>query len=182
MKIITSLGSAVLMVARGELNENEIFIVASTRVSTKEKLEELIKDYSSWRWVYLTEEQEEQVNCIDDLEESFAKEESFHRENAILCGEICRRLFANSRVFQYRLIELTDMRKYNYKLWCHDYGSSSNIIRLNVNNSPDQLVYSKLNEYVEWYQENELAEWLDYLFPNGLNSIEQLESLATRLD
>lgn len=181
MKIITSLGSAVRIIAEGILNENEIFIVANTRVSTKEKLEELIKDYSTWRWNYLTEEQEKEVCCIEDREERWAKKDAFMQENAVLCAEICRRLFANGKVFQYRLIELTDMRKYNNKLWTRDYVSSEIIIRLNVNTT-DQLVFSNLTEYVEWHMQNGTTEWLDYLFPNGLNSIEQLEALATHLD
>lgn len=181
-KIITSLGTAVIRIFDGSITEDQVFVIANTQISDKEDLENIIRCYSEYRWDFLTAEQEKNLDaCIDkcDWDGYAEKFDAYKSKNREKCAKICRSLMANGRVFQYRLLKKLEDEHPDPDLW--EVDKKSGLPRLRVA-SFDRTDFDSLSDYVRWQKSNGYGRWLSYLFPNGLQSIEQFKPFVTYID
>ena len=181
-KIITSLGTAAALIFEGCVSEDQVFVIANTRIHDKDSLDQAIQSYSDSRWNFLTEAQERKLDTFIDKCDWDGYEKRYNAykaQNSKECAKIGRRLMANGKVFQYRLVEKPENEPCNPELWEVDEKNGN--LRLRVAGF-GHSVFNSLHEYVRWQKENGYGRWISYIFPEGLQSIDQFKPFMTYID
>lgn len=179
--IHTSLALAVSQIAGGHEREEETFVVETLYIPNRMRLEEAMTQFSMGRWRILTDKQVEKLMKIANEQGDIAYQmyrEEMVKENIELYKEICCRLVADGKVFQPALVQHRNTASgFDPEIWMeHKYCG----VHLRVGDAKP-WEFANVQEFVEWQRMFGYGKWIDYMFPEGLTSVEQLKAIAQRI-